>query len=48
MNKSVLCPVCGFIMDKYIYDYNTDTSDKTDYKCPECGHKMTLVKNEDN
>ena len=43
MNKTIKCPICGSDMIKYIYDYNTDSKEKTDYKCPECGHKKTII-----
>ena len=43
MNKIIKCPVCGEVMLPCTYDYNTDTNEKTDYKCPECGHKKTIL-----
>ena len=36
----VICPICGEKMEEYSYDYNTDTNEKIDYKCPNCGHRL--------
>ncbi|MBS4839404.1 MULTISPECIES: hypothetical protein [Clostridium] len=43
--KSIECPICGEIMDKYIYDYNSDPEEKSNYKCPNCGHRECKLKN---
>lgn len=41
--KQIICPICGGIMEEYIYDYNTNPEERTDYKCSECGHKETKL-----
>ena len=43
MERYHVVPVCGEVMLPYTYEYNTDTNEKTDYKCPECGHKKTIL-----
>lgn len=42
--KTIECPICGEIMEEYLYDYNSDPEEKVNYKCPNCGHRICKLK----
>ena len=42
--KTMECPICGEIMEEYLFDYNSDPYEKINYKCPNCGHRICILK----
>ena len=42
--KTMECPICGEIMEEYLFDYNSDSDEKINYKCPNCGHRICILK----
>ena len=42
--KKIECPICGEIMEKYLYDYDSSPEEKINYKCPNCGHRESILK----
>lgn len=43
VKKNIECPICGENMERYYFDYNTNEEERIDYKCPNCGHKKTIL-----
>lgn len=41
--KKIECPICGELMEEYLYDYN-NPEEKINYKCPNCGHRESVLK----
>ena len=41
--EEMICPICGGVMEIYMFDYNTNPEERTDYKCPECGHRDVKI-----
>lgn len=41
--NKIICPICGEEMEKYDFDYNTIKDERMDFKCPNCGHKKTIL-----
>ncbi|MGG7176667.1 hypothetical protein ACQPU1_03665 [Clostridium paraputrificum] len=40
---NIICPICGDLMEKYLFDYNTNNDEKINFSCPTCGHKLTKL-----
>lgn len=39
----IICPICGEIMKKDLYAYDSMENGKINYKCDNCGHRSSKI-----
>ena len=42
-SKTLICPICGDIMNEDLYAYDNSKIEKINFKCPICGHKEVKI-----
>ncbi|GAB6167783.1 hypothetical protein JCM1393_02430 [Clostridium carnis] len=42
-HEGIKCPICGEVMEEYVYAYDNKQYGNKYYKCKICGHKTNII-----